>query len=218
MHNFFLVCATLGCTVLVLQFCLAIFGLTGHASPELGDPGDLGSIGDGSNSHGGPAGNHHAAVDADGADPHDHHHGFQLVRFLTFQTVVAFLAFFGLGGLASLEAQRSPLTSLAVAFLLGAASFFVVGYLMQSLTRLHHDGSTRIRDALGKNARVYLRIPAASAGDGKVTVSLAGGTVELRARTAGDALPTGATVRVARILDPRTVEVTAEATEVAADV
>jgi len=56
---------------------------------------------------------------------------------------------------------------------------------------------------------VYLRIPARNAGKGKITVSIQGRTHEFAASTAGQEIPSGAEVKVARQITQDTFEVEA---------
>jgi hypothetical protein len=56
---------------------------------------------------------------------------------------------------------------------------------------------------------VYLRVPAAKAGTGKVHLMLQNRTVEYQAVTVGAELPTGAPIRVVGVVNSDTVEVEA---------
>ena len=60
----------------------------------------------------------------------------------------------------------------------------------------------------GAPATVYLAIPGARGGVGKVTLTLQGRTVEYEAVTAGARIPTGAPVVVVDVVAPGTLEVT----------
>lgn len=210
MSTLFLICATIGCTVLLLQLGLSLFGLVGdHTSLDLADPGDLGDLSEhpGGTAHDTLSGHSHATdsfADGQGADPH---HGMQLARLITFQTVVAFLAFFGLGGLASLEAGRGPAAAVSIGILLGLGSMVILSYLLHGFRRLHQDGTVHPRRAIGRTGQVYLRVPASGGGEGKITVILQGRTVELNARSTGPAIPNNATVQIDDFFDNQTVYV-----------
>jgi hypothetical protein len=58
-----------------------------------------------------------------------------------------------------------------------------------------------------KIATVYLRIPEAGAGMGKITVNVGNRSHEFSATTQGEALPTGTQVRVTRQITESTFEV-----------
>lgn len=237
MSTIFLICATIGCTVLLLQLVLSLFGLMGdHLATDLADPGDMSGMGH----HAGPfthdtgghthatghhstSGDHTGDVD-DGAAGTDDHHGFRLAGLITFQTVVAFLAFFGLGGLASLEANHEPAAAVAIGTMLGLGSMVILSYLLQTFHRLQQDGTVHLRRAVGKTGQVYLRVPADGQGEGKITVILQGRTIELKARSNGPAIPNGASVVICDFYDSQTVIVqaqtqpTSESSVAAADV
>jgi membrane protein implicated in regulation of membrane protease activity len=171
LHDVDLICAVVGGTLLVVQTILLAVGGAGDAD---GDPD---------------------VVDhADG--PGDSSHDASFVKWLSLKTVVAFLTFFGLAGLAAHEAGTSPTATLLIALVAGLASVFFVGFLMAGLGRLQSKGNLDMQNAVGATAKVYLRVPAARSGAGKVTLEVQGRFVEAEAVTAGPELPIGAQVRV----------------------
>jgi len=192
MHQFFLICLTIGGTILVLRLALSLLGL-GFDSLD----GAVGDFGD-ADADAGPG-------EVPGDDGPGHH--ADLGRIFTFQAVVSFLAFFGVGGLAALE-MRQPS---AIAALVGAATGLVavslLGYLLAALHRLNTDGTVRIARAVGLEGRVYLRIPGEGEGEGKITLPIQGRTIEILARTPGPALRAGDPVVVSRVIDEHIVEV-----------
>ena len=74
---------------------------------------------------------------------------------------------------------------------------------------LRAEGTVRIQRALGQQATVYLRIPAQQQGTGKIQINLQNRTVEYLATTTGEAIPSGASVVVTKILGSDTVQVQA---------
>jgi hypothetical protein len=79
---------------------------------------------------------------------------------------------------------------------------------MQSLAKLHSDGTVRIERALGAPATVYLTIPGQKSGAGKVQVKVQNRLVEYQAITSQQQeLSTGANVVVVAVVNPGTVEV-----------
>ncbi len=118
----------------------------------------------------------------------------------------------GHGGLIGLACQRwdmAPLASVGVASLAGFVALVLVGQLMSLLPKLNASGSLRIARAVGQTGKVYLTVPAAYKGRGKVTLEVQSRTVELAAVTFGPELPTGTSVRVVQVVDPGTLEVVA---------
>lgn len=206
LENLFLIAAVVGGTVMICQFAMTLLGMGHHGDGLGGDvhAGDL--AGDHADAIGAHAGEVHSA-------DHDASHaaagkgfGDWLFGVLTLRTAVAALAFFGLAGKAMLAAGKPPAMSLGVALVAGAAAMYGVYALMRAIYGLQSDGTFRIRTSLGKRGSVYIPIPAARTGVGKVQVKVQGRLVELAAMTdSGERLPTGALVEVTAIVAPRTV-------------
>jgi len=195
MDYFYGVCAVIGGTVLLFQFVTALLGLSHDAADASGI--DFEHL---------PGETHHGEL----GDGHEHTHGSTwFFGIITYRTVVAAVAFFGMAGLAANSTELGPEASFVVALLAGAGAMYGVYHLMRLLVRLKADGTVRMDRAVGKIGTVYLRIPAGRSGQGKVTLNLQNRTVEYRAVTGQDALPTGATVVVTAIIGPETVEVVA---------
>jgi hypothetical protein len=95
----------------------------------------------------------------------------------------------------------------AIALLAGICTLFVVAACIGALLKLADDGTFRVEDAVGSQGVVYVGIPAAGAGLGKVTVPLQGRTVELEAVSRDHPLSTGTSVVVTAIVGPNRVEV-----------
>jgi hypothetical protein len=194
METLYLVCAVLGVTVLAFQFLMGILGLGHHHD-----------LGDGHDFHDG-GGHDHDGHDHDGHAAHEHATS-RFARVLTLRTLVAGLAFFGLAGLAASAGQLPPAAAFAIALGAGAGALYGVAWLMGTLQRLRAEGTARIEGAVGQTGTVYLTIPAARAGAGKVLLNLQNRTVEYQAVTAAASLPTGTPVTVVAVVSPGTVEV-----------
>jgi membrane protein implicated in regulation of membrane protease activity len=199
MHLVYLITAAVGCTLLAAQLGLQLLGLGGDAA-DVGH-GDLGDLGDG----------HVGGLEIDHVGDLDHADAGQSNLFfgiLSFKTLTAFLAFFGLSGLAceELGLESEPLI-LAISTTAGLSSAVVVAMLMRLLVGLQSSGTLDLRRAIGKTAKVYLRVPGQMSGSGKIHVIVDGREVELNAMTRGDEVPTGALVEVVQRLDGATFEV-----------
>jgi hypothetical protein len=194
MDTVYLICAVAGGTMIVCQFLLTLLGLGG-------DHDSSGHVGLGGHDLAGGAG--HDTV-------HDLSHDSEpswFLSMLTIRTLSAALAFFGLAGSAASH-HMEPLETLSIALLAGAVAFFFVGWMLRLLTKLNVDGSARIERSVGSRGTVYLSIPGAKAGVGKVHVSLLNRTLEYKAITSKqEALPTGAKVVVVSVVSADTVEV-----------
>lgn len=199
MTTVFVVCAALGATILVFQFVLTMIGLGGEAVdfdvPDVDT--DVGLDFD-------------ADVDVPSDAPlgEDVHVGSSwLFGVISFRTIVAALAFFGLGGLTAQSAGLSSLQTLLVAVGAGAAAMYGVYWMMRGLSSLRSSGTPRIRRAVGRQATVYVTIPGAERGAGKIQMNLQNQTVEYLAMTSGEELPPGSKVLVIGVITPDTVAV-----------
>ena len=210
----FVICAAVGTTVLVLQFLLALIGLGGDAlGVEV--PHDFGHDAGGLD-HDLAADGVHAEVGHDHAAGRDEAHpstaahaphALSVFRALSLRTVTAALAFFGLAGLAAHSADCAPSTSLLIAGGAGLGALYAVYFLLTAMRSLRAEGTVRIHRALGKEATVYLHIPGNRKGRGKIQINLQNRTMEYLATTAGEPIPTGATVVVTEVLGSDIVEV-----------
>jgi hypothetical protein len=214
----FLVCAAVGATVLVLQFLLTLAGFGGHAL-GVDVPHDLGhDMGGGDHDFGHDAGHDAAPGEAQGdadddssATGHAGHGSTWLFQMLSLRTVVAALAFFGLAGRAAQAADCTDFTALLIAAAAGLGAMYAVYVILRKMRSLQSEGTAHIHRAVGELATVYLRIPARQKGAGKIQINLQNRTMEYQATTTGDAIPSGATVVVIKVLAADTVEVQAVA-------
>lgn len=172
MSTVFLYCAAIGGALLVLQFLMLLFGVGGDTDVDGG--------------HGAHHGAHHGAGHDQGA----------FLKLFSLQTVTTFATFFGLVGLGTAKIGWSPLSVALAATLAGAAALWFVASLMRSLAHLQSQGNVDLHNAIGQTGSVYLRVPAAGGGHGRVLMTVQGRTVECRAITHGGEIPTGAQIRV----------------------
>ncbi len=128
---------------------------------------------------------------------------------LSLRTAIAFLTFFGIGGMAATKSGLGDWSSGVCAVLAGSFAFWISGLVMAQLYGLRSEGNVNIANAVGIDARVYLAIPGAEEGEGKISVAVQGRTVEYRAVTTGRTLRTGEYCRVKAVRGPTTVEVEA---------
>ena len=128
-------------------------------------------------------------------------------NLLSIRSISAFIAFFGLGGWGALKAGWNPYASLAVGLGAGTLMLLAVATLFKLPAKLHGQGNLEPEGAVGKVGHVYLRIPGQNSGKGKITLSLQGRTAEFNACTRGPEIPTGAEVRIARLVTSDTFEV-----------
>jgi membrane protein implicated in regulation of membrane protease activity len=168
MGNLFLYSAAIGGTLLVAQFLLLMFGFGGDSDVEHGH--------------------------LDSSQPG--HDQAAFLKLFSLQTASTFLTFFGLCGLGTMRLGWSPLTVAVVASAAGVAALWFVGKLMQGLARLQSQGNVDLGNAIGRTGSVYLRIPPAGGGPGRVLMQVQGRTVECAAISGSGEIATGAQVRV----------------------
>ncbi|MCL2710867.1 MAG: hypothetical protein FWE95_08295 [Planctomycetaceae bacterium] len=130
-----------------------------------------------------------------------------IFKVLSFRTLTAGIAFFGLGGLAGWTGTKSLPISFIIAIISGLISIYAVYYLYQAVGKMKEDGSLSEKTLVGCTGSVYVRIPPAKSGNGKVLVSQQGRTVEYEAITAGEELKSGIPIVVVGVISTTTVEV-----------
>ncbi len=148
-----------------------------------------------------------SAVDAD-TDLSTGHAGHEgtlgsagIFSLLTLRNFINFFLGFGWGGISFAPVIQNKGLLVFVAFLCGLLFVAVFLLMFKAIMRLETNGAFRISDCVGQTASVYLRIPAAHAGAGKIQISINGSVHELNAFTDGDFLPTGSRVRVVKVID-----------------
>lgn len=119
-------------------------------------------------------------------------------RLFTFRGILAFLVVFGWVGIAMAADHATPVAlTLVVSFLAGTAALFLTAWMYYAIQKLQCSGNISLANAVGLEAEVYIPIPAARAGQGKVNLLLQGRWVECDAVTLGiEPLKTKQTVKV----------------------
>lgn len=141
---------------------------------------------------------------ADGSDLSNIEGGSNLY---TFRNFVNFCLGFGWSAILLQDGISSPVLLIFVSALIGAALVAAVMYLFKWLSSLQQSGNINVQaQAAGCEGKVYLTIPAARAGAGKVQITIAGSVREYDALTESEsALKTGTSIRVVDALDAHTV-------------
>jgi membrane protein implicated in regulation of membrane protease activity len=132
------------------------------------------------------------------------------LNLLSVRSIAAGLAFFGVGGLAGLATPLGWLLAIPLSLVAGFGASVAVAAVMRSFGKLERDSSVQVESAIGATATVYLTIPGALQGAGKVHVLLGGRTVELQATTEGPSLRTGTAVLIVNLVSSDTVSVVAD--------
>lgn len=123
-------------------------------------------------------------------------------RLITVRNLIVFFMIFGWTAfLCSLEGLNVVI-SLIAGFITGVAMMYILAWILYvMLTKLTHDGTMNLLNAIQAKGEVYLPIPANQEGIGKVHVSFQGALREMEAVTTGERLTRGTRIRVIDVLD-----------------
>lgn len=139
-------------------------------------------------------------LDGDGIpddSPAESDAGAGSLHLFTLRGVVAFLTLFGWGALWLCQIGAHPWLALVLGAGLGLAGMAGIAILTREAVKLQYDGTLDIRNALGLAGTVYLTVPAARQGPGKVNVLVQEQLREFDAVTdSAGAIPTGADIVV----------------------
>lgn len=132
---------------------------------------------------------------------------------LTLFSVRGIVAFFSIGGWVGLVADSAGLPlieAVVLSVVAGCGALVGVALLMKNAMKLQDSGNVNLRNAVGKTASVYLRIPPKGEGRGKVNVLVQSRLMEVEAVNAGELpIPTGQSVAICAVVDEDTVVVRA---------
>ncbi len=162
----------LGCVasvLLLIQFIMLLIGFAGDGDIDLG--GDGGPDFDG---------------DADGG-----------IGIFTLKGLVGFFAIGGWVGVACVMGGLKDGWTIVVSIICGLVAFVAIGFAYKAIRKLQADGAIDNRNAIGKVAEVYLKVPAKGEGHGKLSIVIQGKLVEMDAVTdEEEPIPTGKEVKV----------------------
>ena len=162
--------ATPASLLLVVQIVLMLIGIGGDASGDVDVDLD---------------------VDVDTGD-------FDLDAGFSVFTVRGLVAFFAVGGWVGYTLSDGNLgLAITLSVVAGAAALVGMAFLMKWILSLQSAGNLNYKDAVGKIGEVYLTVPAAGNGKGKINILLNERFVELSAVTKSDEpIPTGSKIKV----------------------
>ena len=129
----------------------------------------------------------------------------------TFRNFVNFILGFGWSAILLQESIPSKALLILISAVIGIALVAAVMYLFKWLSGMQTSGTINLlKSAAGCEGKVYLTIPAARSGVGKVQITIAGAVREYDAVTEGEEdLKTGVQIRVVDALDAGTLLVEA---------
>lgn len=132
------------------------------------------------------------------------------LQLFSVRNIINFLLGAGWGGVCFAPFIGNPFLLAATALLVGCLFVAVFAFVYKQMRHLEHDGAFRIEECMGQVADVYLRIPAGRSGEGRIQYSFQGSVQELPAVTDGEAISSGAKVRVVQIIGDHTLLVEKE--------
>jgi hypothetical protein len=106
--------------------------------------------------------------------------GFQ---FFTIKNLLAFFTILGWTGLACIHSGVGPFATIGISVFCGLVMMGIMSALFYYTSKLSHSGTLNIKNAVGQTGEVYLKIPAARSGTGKVLIKVQGSIRELDALT-----------------------------------
>lgn len=163
--------------ILIIQTILSIIGISG-GSGDMDSEMDFDVDMDGDGIPDGIYGDFDTDIDGDFEADIDS--GF---RLFSFRTIIAFFAIFGWTGLVMMKNDIRTSITLIVSIVAGFIAMVVIALLFYLLTKLQQSGNVNIKNALGVSGTVYLKVPPARQGKGKVNVIIQGVLTEVEAVT-----------------------------------
>lgn len=130
-------------------------------------------------------------------DVHDFDGG---VSIFSIRGIIAFFMFFGWGGVAALSQGFSPAKASMIGFLIGMLAMVAVGYVFAQILKLQESGTVHVESAISRTGEVYITIPSAENGQGRIQIELEGKTMEFDAVTKSGELSTGCKIKVIDVL------------------
>lgn len=105
------------------------------------------------------------------------------LRLFTLRGIIAFFSVMGWTGTVCAGADLALPVSILVSVSAGLGAMIIIALVMKWLFGLQYDGTENIKDAIGVSGTVYMRVPPARTGKGKVNVVIQGKLCEKNAVT-----------------------------------
>lgn len=129
-----------------------------------------------------------------------------VLSLFSVRNVVNFFMGFGWGGVCAGNYTDNKLILYACAIAVGVIFVAIFFLLVKQVYKLESSGNIDMNDCVGKVCNVYLRIPAAKEGKGKVQMSINGTVIEFDAMTEdSEIIKTGTQVKVVALISNNTL-------------
>lgn len=121
-------------------------------------------------------------------------------ELFTLRNLINFLLGFSWTGISFYQAVENKTILIGISVLVGLLFVGVFFFLIKQILKLSEDNSFKIENTLNKTAEVYLTIPEAKSGKGKIQISVNGSFHELDAITnSSEKLTSGSAVKVVAV-------------------
>lgn len=121
-------------------------------------------------------------------------------QLFTFRNFINFFLGFGWTAIV-LEGKLNGALVVFLSCLVGILLVAAVMYIFYLMSKMEQSGNIDTASAVGCKGNVYLKIPAARGGEGKVQITIQGAVREYDAVTNGEELPTGTPVVITQVLN-----------------
>lgn len=122
-------------------------------------------------------------------------------QLFSLRNLINFLLGFSWTGISFFKTVSSPAVLIGLSLFMGLVFVLVFFLIIKQVQKLGEDNSFKLTNTINKSAEVYLTIPGHKSGKGKVMISVNGAFHELQAMTENDPIPTGAVVKVVKIIN-----------------
>lgn len=128
------------------------------------------------------------------------------MNLYTFRNLVNFCLGFGWSAILLQAQVPSVGLRMVLSVLVGIGLVVLVMYLFKWLSDMQQTGTINVyKSAVGCQGKVYLTIPGARSGEGKVQITISGAVREYAAITDSDTLKTGTPIRVIEVVNDSTL-------------
>ncbi len=129
-----------------------------------------------------------------------------VMSLFSVRNIVNFFMGFGWGGVCIGNYTDNKLILYIGATIIGLIFVAIFFLLVKQILKLENNGNINMNDCIGKVCNVYLRIPAAKSGKGKVQMSINGTIIEWDAVTDdAETISTGSQVKVVALVGESTL-------------
>lgn len=138
-------------------------------------------------------------TDGDGIADALEHGGDDGLSLFSVRGILSTLTITGWCGVLLLGTDLPDWAAIAISVAAGLVTLLLIAIAMKEINKLQSSGNIDIGNCIGKVGQVYIPVPAAGEGTGKVNITVQEKFCEFSAITGGESLKTGAYVRVTAV-------------------